>query len=287
MQKTFLLLCLVLLITGHSFAQETQSPYEIALERIERAEHNDTEILYLSGLGLSEVPPEIGKLSNLRQLVLSNNKLSGLAPEIFQLSNLQALILTNNNLTHLAPEIGNLTQLTVLALPHNQLSSLPAEIGKLSNLQRLYLYHNQFTSLPPEMGNLGNLQILNLSYNQLTELPSTFANLDSVCSLILWGNAFESVPMELATLEGFDSPDTCPASYGLWLDNSLLDTFPDEVFEAGTPAMLDYIQNMVWWHLQKLILGGVSALGLVTLSVLGFRWKNRSGKQKRKNEEIK
>jgi hypothetical protein len=287
MQKTFLLLCFLLLITGHSFAQDELSPYEIALERIESAKEHDRGVLYLSGLGLTEVPPEIATLSNLRELVLSNNHLSSLAPEIFQLSKLQALILTNNHLTQLAPEIGNLSQLTVLALPHNQLSSLPAEIGNLHNLQSLYLYHNDLTNLPPEIGHLDNLQLVNLSYNQLTELPSTFGNLDSVCSLILWGNAFESVPMELASLEGFDSPDTCPASYGLWLDHSLLDTFPKEVFEAGTPAMLDYLQNVAWWHLQKLILGGASALGLVTLAVLGLRWNARRGKQKRKNEDMR
>ena len=99
-----------------------------ALKRIEEAAQTRAARLSLRDLGLTELPPEIGKLTNLTSLNLSENQL-----------------------TALPPEIGKLTNLTSLALVSNRLTALPPEIGKLTNLISLYLHDNPELNIPPEI----------------------------------------------------------------------------------------------------------------------------------------
>src|SRR6266568_1295657 len=80
--------------------------------------------LGLSGLALTQLPPELWQLTCLQELWLENNQLSKLPPELWQLTNLQ-----------------------VLRLNGNHLSWLPPEIVQLSNLEELYLYENQLSEL--------------------------------------------------------------------------------------------------------------------------------------------
>jgi Leucine-rich repeat (LRR) protein len=127
--------------------------------------------LSLSDRQLTELPPEVGHLSNLQELYLFSNQLTELPPELGQLSNLQYLGLSYNQLTELPPELGQLSNLQYLHLTYNQLTELPPELAQLSNLQELYLYSNQLAELPPELGQLPNLQRLDLTGNPLTSLP--------------------------------------------------------------------------------------------------------------------
>ena len=56
--------------------------------------YDDTDRLIelgLSGLALSELPPELWQLTNLQELDLGNNQLSQLPSDIGQLTNLQSL----------------------------------------------------------------------------------------------------------------------------------------------------------------------------------------------------
>lgn len=55
--------------------------------------------------GVSELPPEIGKLTKLQMLVLNNNHLSILPPEISDLSNPRELNLSGNSLPDLPPSL--------------------------------------------------------------------------------------------------------------------------------------------------------------------------------------
>ena len=54
---------------------------------------------------MTNVPAELGQLSELEQLDLSNNQLSDLPAEVGQLFNLSALDLSNNQLTSLPSEL--------------------------------------------------------------------------------------------------------------------------------------------------------------------------------------
>jgi internalin A len=108
MRNCHLLLCLLLLITGSSLAQE-QTPYDLALERIEAAEQENWGFLDLSNLDLSELPFEIGTLLNLQTLDLSDNQLSSLPPEIGNLANLHTMDLSTNRFSSVPHEIGHLS----------------------------------------------------------------------------------------------------------------------------------------------------------------------------------
>jgi Leucine-rich repeat (LRR) protein len=64
---------------------------------------------------------------------LYNTSLTNLPAEIGNLTNLEQLDLGNNNLTNLPTEIGNLTNLYILNLINNNLTSLSSEILKIKN----------------------------------------------------------------------------------------------------------------------------------------------------------
>ena len=116
---------------------------------------------------ISELPAEIGKLSNLTTLYLSYNQLSELPTEIGKLSNLTTLYLRSNQLSELPAEIGKLSNLTTLYLSRNQLSQLPVEITKLTKLTELDIGGNPLKSPPPEIAAQGVEAI----FEYLRQLP--------------------------------------------------------------------------------------------------------------------
>ncbi len=144
---------------------------EELLKVIEEAKASKVTALNLSMKGLTALPPEIGRLTNLTKLDLWNNHLTILPPEIGQLTNLTELNLFGNQLTALPPEIGQLTNLIKLDLWRNQLTALPREIGKLTSLTKLNLWGNQLTALPSEIIQLTNLKKFNLNSNPLISPP--------------------------------------------------------------------------------------------------------------------
>ena len=84
--------------------------------------------LDLSGKELTALPPEIGKLTQLKKLILGKDEYDDKGLYIRTVG---------NKLISLPPEIGLLTQLEELQIVGNQLTSLPVEIGQLTNLQTL------------------------------------------------------------------------------------------------------------------------------------------------------
>nr|NGY95331.1 hypothetical protein [Neochlamydia sp. AcF84] len=77
------------------------------------------ERLYLTALGLTLLPTEIGQLSQLRALSLIHNQLTTLPAEIGELSQLKELYLNDNHLTALPTEIWQFSQLKALNLSDN------------------------------------------------------------------------------------------------------------------------------------------------------------------------
>ena len=124
--------------------QRDERVYQEALQRILEMKGTDAIELDLSEFGLTELPSEIGQLTNLQELDLIWNDLTSLPPEIGQLENLQELYLGGNYLT-----------------------SLPPEIGQLSNLQELWLSSNPLESPPPEIVEQGTYAILAYLREQL------------------------------------------------------------------------------------------------------------------------
>lgn len=132
------------------------------------------------------IPNEIGKLSELDDLLLNYNYLTGEIPtEIGQLNSLITLGLDYNQLSGSIPsEIGSLTNLVNLQLSENNfVGQIPSSIGNLSKLENLTLHENQLTGeIPSSIGNLTNLSLLILAYNQLS---GCYANeLTQLCNQI-------------------------------------------------------------------------------------------------------
>ena len=152
-----------------------------------------------------QIPPELGNLTALEELVLDNNQLNGeIPPELSNLVNLEYMSLGNNLLTGEIPAwLGNLTGLEFLNLDRNQLNGeIPHELGNLTALKRLYLGSNQLTGgIPAELGSLTALQRLDLSYNQLTgDIPAELGRLTALQWLDLRSNDFTLMPEELRKL---------------------------------------------------------------------------------------
>ncbi len=102
--------------------------------------------LDLSNRGLTQVPQDIFKQTNLVELNLSDNRLTGAIPaEIRLLNKLEILDLSDNAMTGLPAEIGQLSRLKTLDLSNNQLTGLPLELGQLTNLETLDLRGNDYS----------------------------------------------------------------------------------------------------------------------------------------------
>lgn len=97
-------------------------------------------------------------------------------------------------------------------------------------------------------------------------------------------NQFIHLPISLGTLVNLNDKPECSLS-GLMFSNNPLISPPPEVIAQGTPAILDYLRNEAWWHLQRLILGAVSSVGIVAAVVLGLRWRNQRRKGKKREEK--
>ena len=163
--------------------------------------------LDLSYNQLTELPPEITKLTNLTTLDLSHNQQIELSPDITKLTNLTTLKLNDNQLMELLPDIAKLTKLSTLLLSGNELIQLPPEIINLKNLTKLYLWENFLEELPPEIMKLTNLTTLDLSYNQLTKLPPDIAKLTNLTTLELSYNRLRKLPPDISKLTNLTTLD--------------------------------------------------------------------------------
>ena len=175
------------------------------------------------------IPAELGRLSNLRELILDNNQLSRSIPsELGDLTNLERLILDTNRLNGSIPaDLGDLASLQDLSLARNELSgAIPSELGNLLNLQSLNLNDNGLSSnIPAELGNLSTstdddnkpLEYISLSCNLLTgNVPSELGDLPSLSILLLDNNKLNTEPADRPTNFGgirlvrWTSGNVCP-----------------------------------------------------------------------------
>lgn len=136
-----------------------------------------------------ELPPDIGRLSELDRLSIRQGGVSGPIPkEAGQLSNLTELHLTELDLSGSIPaELGRLAGLQSLDLRANGLSGpIPGQLGGLTRLWRLSLARNRLEGdVPPELGGLTGLLWLDLMDNAglRGELPQEMTALRSLQEL--------------------------------------------------------------------------------------------------------
>ncbi len=150
---------------------------------IKQAEEEGWEELDLSGQGLTELPEEIGRLSQLKVLKLGINRetrrrnlLAILPKTLAQLTNLQSLYLSHNKLGSLPEGLAQLTNLQHLDLSFNKLGNLPAWLAQLPQLRTLSIYRNPITEPSAEIlgdalriGNTADIEALRRYFQQLQE----------------------------------------------------------------------------------------------------------------------
>lgn len=135
------------------------------------------EMLNLSGLGLTSLPEELAKLTDLKFIIISGNGFDSF-PLVLGKLNLQLLDISNNKLVSLPAIIEKLPNLRFLDISDNELMAIPPTIEKLTQLKYLNLDSNQLVELPKEMGNLTKLKYLNVSYNDPSmQVPREVENL--------------------------------------------------------------------------------------------------------------
>ena len=205
------------------------------LRRIKEAAKTGQTTLDLSWNQMTELPAEIGTLTNLTRLNLSYNRLSQLPAEIGTLTNLTTLILSNNQMKELPAEIGTLTNLTTLDLDGNQMTELPAEIGTLTNLTRLNLSYNRLSQLPAEIDTLTNLTTLDLSENQISQLLADIGMLTKLTALDLSENQISQLPKEIGELTNLTTLD---------LRQNPLKSPPLEIAAQGIQAIFEYLRQL-------------------------------------------
>ena len=182
---------------------------------IERAALAGTVELDWSSRGLTELPPEIGRLTRLEKLNLAGNELSSLPAELAGCTALRTLFFLNNRFTAIPSVVGRLPSLAMLsfksnrveripedALPpslvwliltDNMLAALPAALGRLPLLRKLMLASNQLRALP-DLSGLASLELVRLSDNHLTAFPEALLALPRLAWVAVAGNEFAPVP---------------------------------------------------------------------------------------------
>ncbi len=170
----------------------------------ELSELRDLDLSYNGFFGT--IPAQVSQLTELTRLHLGHNRLAGPIPtHLARLTNLQELLLFLNKFTGSIPhEFSRLTALEYLHLDGNQLKgTIPDSLGELANLEYLSLSDNQLKGfIPTAVLNLTKLRHIDLSYNQLSgAIPSGLSMLKYLCQIHLRNNRFTgTIPDELGNL---------------------------------------------------------------------------------------
>ena len=176
--------------------------------------------LDLSGLGLKELPGEIGKLKSLESLLLSDVA----EPKVVENPNakfFKSLRLniphaefattfegqldtsppnqrnTSNRLTWLPEQISNLKSLKCLNLSGNPLNKFPNQILRLKSLEKLELDRTGIERIPYDISCLTKLEHLSLRFNKIKSIPFSIKNLERLSFLALSGNELR-IPLEIS-----------------------------------------------------------------------------------------
>lgn len=137
----------------------------------------DLQELILKDQGLTELPPEVTQLTELRVLSLERNQLTDIPTSISQLTKLEELNLMSNLLEYIPRPISHLTEIKKLNLMRNQITKLPDYLSSLTKLEELIIGSNSITELPDYIGDFNNLKVLHLVGNKIKTIPSSIIKL--------------------------------------------------------------------------------------------------------------
>lgn len=136
--------------------------------------------IQFGGLGISQLPKDIGDMPSLTTLNLYNCKgLTSIPESLCNSQSLTSLSLSNTAISSLPENIGNLQKLTSLSINAcGKLTSLPNSFAQMKITGELNLSEcKSLTHLPDNIGEMENITKLNLnSCEALVTLPSSLGN---------------------------------------------------------------------------------------------------------------
>ena len=138
---------------------------------------HDRDTLVLANLGLTALPPAIGRFHDIPRLYAEGNRL-----------------------TTLPVDVGDMFLLSWLNLARNRIASLPRSLAWLPNLRILYLTDNALTRIPEAVFELDDLHTLAIGDNQLAEIPEAIGDMAALADLSLYNNQLRTLPKSLAKL---------------------------------------------------------------------------------------
>lgn len=187
------------------------------------------------------VPPSIGRLINLKVLMLDTNDLYHLPKEICLLHSLERLSLSNNLLTSLPHGFGRLPNLRSLHMSNNKFEAFPLEVCYLRALEFLDLSDNLLVAIPKEISSLKTLGTLLLNYNKLIHLPEELCDLVDLECLWLGNNRLRELPHTFGKLVKLD--------WGYRYTSSVLECNPLihpplEICRLGPTKITEYFKDL-------------------------------------------
>lgn len=160
MMKNFvvvILTCLWFSLSGQSSAYKVYS-----LEELEKANPDTVYALTLAKQKLTQLPKDLWKYKNLKELYLDRNRLTNL-PDTFDLfDNLEYLNMDRNDLEFVPLAISRLKSLKKLVITRNQINVVSGYLFYCPFLEEMDFYDNPIGSVEQEIFNMKQLKKLDI-----------------------------------------------------------------------------------------------------------------------------
>ncbi|KAI9088642.1 hypothetical protein K1719_029756 [Acacia pycnantha] len=251
--------------------------------------HNRVSRLVLEDLDLRGSFEPLTSLNHLRVLSLKRNRFSGPIPTLSNFPALKLLYLSYNEFSGGFPAtVTSLFRLYRLDLSHNNLSGeIPATVNHMTYILTLRLDENRFSGNIPSL-NLPDLQDFNVSGNRLSGVipkslsgfpESSFGLNPSLCGAPIQKCAnFVAEPSKPRSEGAIASPLTPRSNPRTPTISSTPSSMPSN--EAKPPKKPNSSAKISPIALIAIILGDIVVLGVVTLLLYCYFWRNYAAKMK-------
>jgi Leucine-rich repeat (LRR) protein len=99
----------------------------------------------------SEIPKNIGDLSDLESLTICTRIIESIPNSLFTISSLKHLDLSGNKINNLSEDVSKLENLEYLNISYNQLESIPDVLSKMTSLEDVIVYDNPLKDINEDL----------------------------------------------------------------------------------------------------------------------------------------